>query len=200
MAEITVPLPDDLLLTRLSLSSPSQVNRSAWTGRRKVVGLAGTETWQGAVAFDGIATEAEERQWRAFLFDLGGPENSFRWPLPRNTHIGPKPRVNAATGDGYALPLDGMQPNARILRAGQFMTVPLPSGHKRAVMLTADLVTNGLGQATAQFKPALTEVPADNAEVETTFPYIPMAPVESVMSLATENGVSGTGFEVEEAM
>jgi hypothetical protein len=200
MAEITIPLPDDLLLTRLSLSSPSQVNRSTWTGRRKVVGLAGAETWQGAVAIDGISTEEEERQWRAFIFGLGGPENSFRWPLPCNTHIGPKPLVNAASSDGYTLPLDGMQPNARILRAGQFMTVPLPSGHKRAVMLTADLVTNGSGQATAAFKPALTEVPANNAEVETVFPYIPMAPVESIMDLAMSNGVSGTGFEVEEAI
>lgn len=200
MAEITVPLPDELLLTRLALSSPAQVNRSTWTGYRKVVGLAGTEVWQGAVAIDGLATEEEERQWRAFIFALGGPENSFRWPLPCNIHIGPKPRVNAATGDGYSLPLDGMTPNTRILRAGQFITVPLPSGHQRAVCLTADLVTNGSGQATAQFKPALNEVPADNAEVETAFPFIPMAPVESVMSLGTAQGVSATSFDVEEAL
>jgi hypothetical protein len=200
MTEITVPLPDELLLSGPKLSSPAQVNRSTWTGRRKVVGLAGAETWRGSVAIADVATEEDERQWRAFLFALGGPQNSFRFPLPCNTHIGAKPLVNAATTAAYTLPLDGMQPNARILRAGQYMTVPLPSGHARAVCLTADLVTNGSGQATAQFRPALNEVPANNAVVETVEPYVPMAPVEPLMGFDTSQGVSGTAFEVEEAM
>ena len=200
MAEITVPLPDELRLDNLELSSPAQVNRSIWTGRRKVVGLSGTAVWRGSVSITDIATEEEERQWRAFIFALEGPQNSFRWPLPRNVHIGPRPLVNAASSDGNTLPLDGMTPNARILRAGQFITVPLPSGHARAVCLTADLVTNGSGQATATFKPALNEVPANNAAVETVAPYIPMSPVEPVMGLASSQGISATGFQVEEAM
>ncbi|UAB76951.1 hypothetical protein INR77_08830 [Erythrobacter sp. SCSIO 43205] len=200
MSEITVPLPDELLLDNLNLSSPTQVNRSTWTGRRKVLGGPGVAIWQGNVSISGIATEVDERQWRAFLFALEGPANWFRWPLPRNTHIGPKPRVATASGTGKSLALDGMTANTRILQAGQFITIPLPSGHARAVCLTADLVTNGTGQATAQFKPGLTETPADNAEVETVAPYIPMAPTDSVVGLATSQGVSATGFEVEEAL
>lgn len=200
MSEITVPVPADLLLSGPRLSSPAQVNRSTWTGRRKVIGLAGTETWRGAVAIADIATEEEERQWRAFLFALGGPQNSFRFPLPCSTHIGPRPTVGADAGDAYTLPLTGMTPNARILRAGQFMTVPLPSGHARAVCLTADLVADGSGNATAQFKPALNEAPAEDTVVETVEPYVPMSPVETIMGLETANGISGTSFEVEEAM
>lgn len=200
MAEITVPLPDELLLDSLNLSTPSQVNRSTWTGRRKVIGLSGAAVWQGTVSIGSIATEEDERQWRAFLFSLEGPQNSFRWPLPRNSHIGLKPLVNSATGSSTTLPLDGMQANTRILRAGQFMSVPLPSGHVRAVCLTADLITNGSGQATAAFKPALNEVPANNATVETVAPYIPMAPVGSVIGLATQQGISAASFEVEEAL
>jgi hypothetical protein len=200
MSEITIPLPGELLLSGPKLSSPAQTNRSTWTGRRKVIGLAGTETWRGSVAIADIATEADERQWRAFLFALAGPQNSFRFPLPCNTHIGPKPLVNGATEAGYTLPLDGMTPNARILRAGQYITVPLPSGHARAVCLTADLVSNGAGQATAQFRPALNEVPADNAVVETTTPYVPMSPVEPLMGLDTSQGISGTSFDVEESL
>lgn len=200
MAEITVPIPADLILSGPKLSTPAQVNRSTWTGRRKVIGLAGSATWQGSAAIGEIATEEEERQWRAFLFALEGPQNWFRFPLPCNSHIGPKPLVKAATEAGNTLPLDGMQPNALILRAGQFMTVPLPSGHARAVCLTADLRADASGEAVAQFRPALNEVPADNAVIETAYPYVPMSPVDAIVGLDTAQGVSGTAFEVEEAI
>lgn len=199
MSEVAVPDYDDLILSGLDLSAPAQVNRSVWTGSRKVVGLPGAEVWRGKAAIDGQATEEAERPWRAFLWSLGGPENWFRWPLPCNQHIGPKPLVHAASEDGYTLPLDGMQPSTTILFAGQFMTVPLPSGRYRAVCLTEDLVTNGSGQATATFRPALTEVPADNAEVETARPFVPMSPVSPTQGFAMDSGVSAASFDVEEA-
>ena len=200
MTEITVPDPDNLLLDSLTLSSPAQVNRSVWTGRRKVVGMPGTETWRGKATIDSIATEDEERGWRAFLFGLKGPVNWFRWPLPCQSHIGPKPTVDAGASDGYALPLTGMQPNTRILKAGQFMTVPLPSGHARAVCLTADLRADGTGAATAAFTPELTETPTLGATVETTDPYVPMSPVAAEQGFALSQGVSGASFDVEEAL
>jgi hypothetical protein len=200
MAEITVPDADELLLDRLELRTPTQVNRSVWTGRRKVVGLAGTEVWTGSVSIADINTEEMEREWRAFLFALGGPENSFRWLLPCTSHIGPKPTVAAGADAGYSLPLTGMQPNARILRAGQFMTVPLPSGHSRAVCLTADLRTDASGDATAQFRPALNEIPALGTTVETVDPFIPMSPTTGLSGLSSSEGIAGTSFEVEEAL
>jgi hypothetical protein len=200
MSEITVPDAEALILHRLTLNAPAQVNRSRWTGRRKVVGLAGCETWRGRATIDVLATEAEERPWRAFLFDLQGPVNWFRWPLPCNRHIGPKPTVAAGAGSGYTLPLTGMQPSTRILARGQFMTVPLPSGHYRAVCLSADLVSDGSGNATATFKPALNEVPTLGATIETGSPFVPMSPVETELGLDSDNGVSGASFDVEEAL
>ncbi len=198
-SEITIPLPDDLLLTNLALIAPAQVNRSEWTGRRKVIGGPGREYWRGTMAIEGIATEEEERQWRAFLFALDGPVNWLRWPLPCNRHIGPKPTVDSGASNGYTLPLTGMQPGTIILRAGQFMTVPLPSGHARAVCLTADLVTDASGEATAQFRPALGETPTLGATVETADPFIPMSLTASDVGLALADGVSSASFEVEEA-
>jgi hypothetical protein len=199
MAEITVPDADELLLDRLELRTPSQVNRSVWTGRRKVVGLPGTETWTGTVSLADINTEEAERQWRAFVFALGGPENWFRWPLPCASHPGAKPTVAAGAGDGYSLPLTGMTPSTTILQAGQFMTVPLPSGYYRTVCLIAPLTSDGSGNATAQFRPALNEIPAEGATVETLDPFIRMAPVEGLMGFANSEGSAGTSFEVEEA-
>jgi hypothetical protein len=200
MSEITVPLPSGLSLDRLDLSSPAQVNRSTWSGRRKVIGLAGVETWQGSVSISSIATEQDERQWRAFLFALKGPQNWFRYLLPCAQHVGPMPLVGASAGNAYTLPLTGMQPNARILRAGQFMTVPLPSGHSRAVCLTADLRADASGNATAQFEPALNEAPDAGAVVETTAPFIPMAPTTPLVGFSASQGVSGTSLDVEESM
>jgi len=200
VSEITVPDADNLLLDSLTLSSPAQVNRSVWTGRRKVVGMPGPELWRGKATIDTIAPEDEERPWRAWLFGLRGPVNWFRWPLPCQSHIGPKPTVDTGASDGYTLPLTGMQPNALILKAGQYMTVPLPSGHARAVCLTAELRADGSGDATATFEPALNETPTVGATVETTDPYIPMSPVESVQGLSSSQGVSGASFDVEEAL
>ena len=199
MAEITVPDYDDLILTGLSLSAPAQVNRSKWTGRRKVVGMPGVEVWSGAFAIDTIATEAAERPWRAFLFGLRGPQNWFRWLLPCNTHIGPKPTVDSGAGSGYSLPLTGMQANALILSAGQYLTVPLPSGKYRAVCLTADLRTDASGEAVAAFEPALSETPALGATVETANPFIAMSLVETTQGFSFADGVSGASFDVEEA-
>lgn len=199
MSEITVPDAEALLLDGLFLSQPAQVNRSVWTGTRKVIGMPGVELWRGRATIDILATEEEEQPWRAFLFGLDGPVNWFRWPLPCHSHIGPKPTVAGGATDGYTLPLVGMQPNARILRAGQFMAVPLPSGHWRAVCLTADLRVNADGEATASFRPALGEAPTAGATVETTDPFIPMALVQSEQGFAQSDGVSGASFDVEEA-
>lgn len=200
MTEIIIPDSDNFLLDSLTLYAPVQVNRSAWTGRRKVVGGTGAEIWRGKATIDTIATEDEERPWRAFLFGMRGPANWFKWMLPPQSHIGGRPTVAAGAGSGYSLPLSGMLANATILRAGQFMTVPLPSGHKRTVCLTTDLRTDGSGNATAAFEPALNETPTLAATVETAAPYIPMSPVEPTQGLDSADGVSGASFDVEEAM
>lgn len=199
MSEMTVPNRDGLLLDRLDLSAPAQVNRSEWTGKRKVVGMPGAELWTGRATIDMLATEDAERPWRAFLFGLRGPVNWFRWPLPCNSHIGPKPTVDAGASDGYTLPLTGIQPNARILRAGQYMTVPLPSGHNRTVCLTADLRADASGDATATFEPALGEIPDSGETVETADPFIPMSLADPTQGFSLSEGISGASFDVEEA-
>ncbi len=199
MSEITVPDPEELIVTIPSLTSPQQMNRSRWTGRRKVIGQPGIEYWTGKAMLADLATEEDERQWRAFLYALGGPANWFRYYVPCNLHDGDKPTVAGGASDGYELPLTGLFPSSTILRAGQFMTVPLPSGRYRAVSLIADLVASGGGTATAQFRPALGETPTGGVTVETLDPFIPMSPVSDTLGLDTVNGVSSTSFDVEES-
>ena len=200
MALLTVPDTEALILTNLALDVPDQMNRSVWTRHRKIVGLPGAEMWFPSFVLEPMATEDEERPWRAFLFSLRGRQNIFHYPLPKQRHVGGKPLVNAASGSGYTLPLDGMQPSTRILSAGHYMTVPLPSGHQRLVMLAADLITNASGEATAQLNIELGEIPADNVTVETAEPFIPVCNSEARVSISWDNAVSGAGFSLEEAL
>ena len=200
MALVTVPNASGLILLGLTPIVPQQVNRSEWTSRTQVVGMPGAETWAIRAALAPMASEADERPWRAFLFSLRGRQNHFHYPLACQQHVGGKPLVNAASSSGYSLPLDGMTPSVTILPAGSFLTVPLPSGHRRTVMLEADLVTNGAGQATAQFNFALGEVPADNAEVESLNPYIPVRSADGGIGLTYDNAVSGAALNLEESL
>ena len=200
MSEIVVPDQDEIVARTPWLSRPTQSNRSRWTGRRKVIGLPGAEVWQGNVQLSDVATEAAERKWRAFLYALRGSQNWFRYILPCNTHSGAMPTVRTGASIGYTLPLEGMAANQTVLEVGQFLTVPMPSGHFRTVCLMADLQTNGLGESTAVFEPALNEIPVVGAQVETRDPFIPMASKSPDLPMEQANGVSGFAFDVEEAM
>lgn len=199
MTEIDLPPNAILLPESLTLVVPSNVLRSEWTGHRRFVGMPGVERWRGQLATFPASTERAAQAWRAFVFGLRGPQNWFRWPLPCNKHVGTRPTVGAGAGSDYELPLEGLTPNARIARAGQFMTVPLPSGHARAVVLTADLRGDADGNAIAYFEPALNEAPVEGAIVETSEPYIPVALVDSDTTLALGGGLTAITLAVEEA-
>ena len=200
MAEITVPDYDALEIRSLDYAEAAQINRSAWTGARKSIGLPGATLWRGQIEVRDIATELDERPWRGFKAALRGVDNWFKAYLPCQSHIGPAPTVAAGAGNGYTLPLAGMTPNTTILWAGQHMTVPLPSGHKRAVRLEADLVTDGSGNATAQFSPALNETPTLGASVETARPYVPVTASGPDNPFAHDNGLSAFTMDIEEAI
>lgn len=200
MPEILVPDYDGLTIDNLDPRVPAQVNRSGWTGRRKVVGLPGAETWMVSLTIDPLSTEVEERPWRAFLFSLRGQENWFKLPVACQRHIGPMPVVGAGATDGYNLPLAGMHPSTRILSAGQWLTVPLPSGHARLVNLLADLITDASGNATAVCNFALNEAPTAGVTVESARPYCPVASATPGIGLSWSGGVGGKTFDVEEAM
>lgn len=198
MAEVIAPDYDELQVVELDFDEPAQVNRSAWTATRKVIGLPGAGLWSGQVAVENIATEVEERQWRAFLARLKGVQNWFKVYLPCQSHIGPAPTVDTGATNGYTLPLTGMEPDTVILQAGQHISVPLPSGHIRTVRLTEDLLTDSAGKAVAEFAPALNEVPTLGAAVETANPYVRVAATATRTPIPLSNGISGFVLDVEE--
>ena len=176
MAIIMPPAPLPLRGAKWRLPYPAQVNRSGWTGRRKVVGLPGAAMWTLTAEFSTRVGQDRAKPWRGFFAALHGPVNAFPVIACEGQQtIAGNPAVRSGSGNATTVPLQGLPANQTVLVAGDFMTVSLPSGHKRLVCLTAPLVTNGQGQGTATFAPELGEIPAAGAAVEIQWPYGLMA-------------------------
>ncbi|MBH0112706.1 hypothetical protein I5E68_07045 [Novosphingobium sp. YJ-S2-02] len=198
MAEIPLPT-GDLENVKIELDQNFQVNRSIWTGRRRVSGMPGAQRWFGSFNVARM-TEDEERPWRAFLLSLRGPVHRFRLPVACNQRTGTNPTVRTGAGSGTTLPLENLPANATPLLAGHYLTVPLPSGHHRLVMLTEDLQTNGTGQGTATLTPELMQIPAEGTVVETIAPYMHAALIDPRQGWQVTNGVSAFTINAEEAL
>lgn len=199
MAEIPMPA-GDLEDVEIELDQNFQVNRSAWTGRRRVSGLPGAQKWYASATVPDIATEEQERPWRLFKLKMRGPVNRARLKVACSQQVGKNPLVSAGANPFSTLPLQGLRINATILQAGQYMTVPLPSGHHRIVMLMEDLETDATGKAVAEFSPELGEVPTAGTVVEITDPYMHVAFVDSRQGWKVGNGVTDMPLVFEEAL
>jgi hypothetical protein len=173
MAIINPPARLPLRSVRWRCPEPAIVNRSGWTGTSKVVGLPGAGLWSATGTFTTIMREDRAARWRGFFLALRGQRNSF--PLvaierARQTSIA-NPTVSTGATAGDRLPLEGLPPNRLILRAGELITVPLPSDHQRLVGLTEDLISDANGRAAASIAPELGETPRFGVTVIIDVPF-----------------------------
>lgn len=174
MALISMPSSPSPLSVKWSLRQPTQVNRSEWTGRRKVTVLAGAPRWTAEVTLPRIVRREKARPWLAFLAACQGQANSFRLPIGGRPQIpgAPKVLVNGGGQTGYTLITDGWGTDGWAtegLPAGSFVAV-----NDQLLQLTADAVPVS-GAVTLAFKPYLLAPPLDNAVVEVAEPYAVMA-------------------------
>ncbi len=169
-----IPLPDnDFRSIDWRLEIPQQINRSTFTGRRKVVGLPGAARWRFSANHVPFVSEADLRPWRAFFAQLDGVANSFRMiAAERAQRTGSNPVAAAGASAGAVqITLSGLPASATALPAGAMMTLPLTGGDEQLVILTAALTANGSGQAVASFRPELRGAVAASAIVETILPW-----------------------------
>ena len=172
MAHFPVPDPVRVILQSLSVDRPAQESRSEWTNTAKIIGLGGAQLWTGSAITRVFPNEASRRVWRAWLDDLEGIINTTDLRAACQQWAGPNPTVRVGAGNGRSLPLQGLPASTTVLVRGQWLTVPLPSGHHRLAMLKADLASNGAGEATATLNVDLGEIPATGATVESVNPYV----------------------------
>jgi len=69
--------------------------------------------------------------------------------------------VRGANQDGNILNIDGLPANQTLLVAGERMQVGVGQSTELKI-LTADLISNSIGQATANFESPVRKIPADN--------------------------------------
>ncbi|MEH6347790.1 MAG: hypothetical protein V7785_22030 [Bermanella sp.] len=97
---------------------------------------------------------------RGFLAAHKGRAKSFDLMLPVESYTvgdvtGSTPRATALTPIGSnTLAIKDLSPNKTVRFAGEWLKV---AGHSKAYMLTEDLVSDGTGNATANFEPSLYE-------------------------------------------
>lgn len=178
------------------LRQPTQVNRSEFTGRRKVTVLATAPRWTATVELPPITGEPNVYAWRAFAVDCDGQANSFRLiACERDQITGVTVLVNGGGQGGFAINTDGWGGAGVKLRRGQFVTIA-----DQLLTLTADVVADGTGAARIQFKPFLRRVTVDNSAIEVRRPYALMAMSDDEAGWAVDVGQQyAVSFECEEA-
>ncbi len=110
---------------------------------------------------------AQVAAWQAFFLQLEGSANTFYGFDPDAINPrgagGGTPLVNGGSQTGSTLATDGWPNSTTVLCAGDYFSV---NGELK--MVTADATTNGSGQVTLNFKPALRSSPVDNSPLTIT--------------------------------
>ena len=119
--------------------------------------------------------QATAQPWTAFLSELDGPAGRFfagdpfkLAPLGVGTGT---PLVHGASQTGTSLITDGWTTGQTgIMLKGDMFHIPLPSGGRSLHQVTADVNSDGGGNATLAVHPAIRESPANNAVLVTASP------------------------------
>lgn len=198
MALLTMPV--GALFTRRAWVPPAQnqVNRSGWTGARKVLRLPGASIWRVSATVFPMTREADTWPWKAFFTALEGEANTFLMPYACKQVTAANPVVREAEqGESTAI-VGGMPVSRRYLHGGRALTFLHPSGRRQLVLLTQDLVADALGNGTATFRAPLRETPEVGAAVEAREPVCEMA-MTAAPGWGEDEGKYTLSFDAEEA-
>lgn len=197
-----VTLPANPVFVRRSWTPPAQnqVNKSGWTGARKVVRLPGAGVWKVSASILPISRERDSWPWKAFFTVLEGDANTFLMPFACSQTTAANPQVgNGAEQGDDTCPLVGLPPSALFLHGGRSLTFLLPSGRRQLVLLTQDIIANSGGAGLARFRAALRETPTPGAVVEARDTVCEMAMVSSSNPWDEDEGVYKFAWDAEEA-
>lgn len=150
-----------------SIDVPAQVNRSEFTGDRKIALLPQKPRWRARVTLPAIVGEPNVLAWRAFVVDLDGVANKFRLIACERPQItGVTVTVKGGGQRGYSVVTKGWgAPGIKLLR-GQFVTIG-----DQLLMLMAPVIADANGEALLKVKAYLRVSPANDAPIEVTRPY-----------------------------
>jgi hypothetical protein len=199
MTAIEMPTTPAFTTCRFGLETNTQTFTSPLTKTVQRMALGGSR-WNATYSLP-ATTRAQAAYWKAFFDLLEGSANTFNafdpdCKTPRGTATG-TPLVNGGSQTGSSLVTDGWTHSVTVLRAGDYFSV---NGELKRV--TADATSDGSGNATLNFKPALRSSPADNAAITATRPTCTMILSDDMQAVweCNPNGIyqpkTFTAFEV----
>ncbi len=167
MATITFPSEPAAQAISWTLVQPAQTNVSQWTGQRQTV-VSNRGWWECEYTLPPIVGTTNANPWRSFLAKTQGQVNDFQVPVDPVAQSGlvATPLIKGAGQVGRSLITDGWPNYTIALKAGQYVTIG-----NQLLQLTADIVSDGAGEATISFEPPIRISPADNAAIEFKNPY-----------------------------
>lgn len=177
------------------LIQPAQNNISGWTGARQVL-ASGRGWWECSVSLPPMVGEAYVAPWRSFFAKLQGTANDFRLPVNEiaQSSSTATPLVNGGSQTGRSIATDGWPLSSTVLSAGMYVTI-----NNQLLQLTADVVSNGSGQATISVAPAVRTSPANDAPIEYKNPFALVYMLEEPTVSVEPGLVYSTSFSARES-
>lgn len=177
-----------------SIASFSPTYVSVTNSLRRQARSRGAQAWQVTLRYGAMKRATFAALW-AFLTRQGGQAGTFtaNFPdfAPRGTATG-TPRLNGAGQTGTSILTDGWTINTLILRQGDFLQIEPAT---KVYQVTADVTSDGAGNATIPIYPALRTSPGDNAAI-TANPLFLMALTGDTVDVAWNQCLIVPEFEV----
>lgn len=166
--------PDDIPLSVVEFGTSSLTFVSESHSGVRNVSSGNVQRWVMRVE-TAILKESQWRRLLAFIVNQDGQYETFtiipralRKPLS-SLPSGLSPLVKGASQTGTNVLTDGWPASTLIYKAGDLVKF---ANHNKAYMLTADVTSDGSGNATLPIKPALLTSPADNSAI--TYQNVPI--------------------------
>ena len=172
----------------------------ALSGRRQVRQLGG-QFWKMTATFPPM-TRAQFAPIYAFVVKQRGRYESFTIvPAVVSTGQGSPagtPLVNGASQTGRSLVTDGWNASIAIFKAGDFLNI---AGNDKVYMCTADVSSDGSGNATISIEPALVASPADDGAITHSSVSFTVALTSGIQEFSTDtSGLFSYELDFEEVL
>jgi hypothetical protein len=145
---------------------------------------SGRGWWECQFQLPPIVGSSNINAWRAFIALARGTANDFNVPVDPTAQsaLANTVSTNGVDQVGRNIATDGWPVSTTVLQAGQFVTI-----NDQLLQVTANVTSNGSGQATIAVEPPVRQPITDNSSVEYKNPYCKMYLVEEP-NLSVEAG------------
>jgi len=185
---LTIPATPNFIASRFYLKNNTQLFQSSLSSQVQRRTLTGS-FWMAEYSLPSMA-RANWSAWQAFFNELQGRRNTFNGFCPdskvtQGTSTG-TPLIKGASQTGNSVTTDGWSLSTAILKAGDFISF---GGELKQV--SADVSSDGAGDATITFQPSIRTSPSDDATITINNTTCEMILLGNDINFATTiNGVS----------